>query len=268
MSTPAAPHPIRLSMLDTPFLVHGSDEAALAEVRRVLAPFVTRHREPAARVVHLGRGAGPAGAFGELMIHLNATALSRADCLAVHAGVVARDGRVAAFPGGSGAGKSTLVAACLLVGLDYVSDEALCLSWPDGAVLRYPRPLALSGWATRLLGVGGEGGAGVRGEAGDGDEGREHYLTATELSAEVAAEPLTLTHVVLLDRQDGVSAGLRPTGRREVAAALLERSFTHWKRPERAFELAHEMAGRAEPWQLTLGDPRAAAALVAGLLTG
>jgi hypothetical protein len=246
----AAPRPVQICVLGTPFAVYAAEDAVLTEVRRLFAPFVTGDEEdPDTRLVHVGRSAEP---VAELTTHLNATALSRVDCLAVHAGVVARDGRVAAFPAISGAGKSTLVAACLAAGLDYVSDEALCLSWEDGAVRGYPRPLALSDWTCRLLGVGGAA--------------TERYLTAADLSAEVAGGALALAHVILLDRQDGVSARLRPAPRGEVAAALLQRSFTHWKRPERAYELVHELAGRAEPWRLTLGDPRVAAALVADLL--
>jgi hypothetical protein len=252
VNEPAATRPVRLSVLGTPFAVHAADGAVLAEVRRLFAPFVTGEEGPDARLVHVGRSAESSGRVCELVAHLNATALSRVDCLAVHAGVVARDGRAAAFPAASGAGKSTLVAACLAAGLDYVSDEALCVSWDDGAVRGYPRPLALSDWACRLLGVG--------------QAATERYLTAAELSAEVAGGPLVLAHAILLDRQDGVSARLRPASRGEVAAALLERSFTHWKRPERAYELAHELAARAEPWRLTLGGPRAAANLVADLL--
>jgi hypothetical protein len=248
----AAPQPVRLSVLGTPFAVHAADPAELAEVSRLFEPFLCTEGAEPVRAVHLGRGGGPLpDRIAELVGHLTATALSRADCLTVHAGVVACNGRAVAFPAGPGAGKSTLVAACLAAGLDYVSDEALCVSWQDGTLRCYPRPLALTGWTCRLLGV--PGGPGQR------------YVTPAELSAAVAGEPLTLAHVVLLDRQDGVSARLRPASGDQVAAALLERSFTHWKQPERARELAHRLAADAAPWQLTFGDPKAAAALIADL---
>jgi hypothetical protein len=243
---------VRLSVLGTPFEVHAAAAGVVAEVGRLFAPFATAAGSPVGRSVHVGQAVRPAEAVAELVAHLNATALSRVDCLAVHAGVVARAGRVAAFPAVSGAGKSTLVAACLAAGLDYVSDEALCLAWEDGAVRRYPRPLALSDASCELLGIPA---APV-----------ERYLTAADLSAELAAEPLALTHVVLLDRRAGAPAELAPATRREAAAALLARSFTHWKRPERAFELAHQLAERATPWRLTLGPPHHAATLIAKLL--
>jgi hypothetical protein len=251
--------PLRLSVLGTQFLVSGGSEV-LTEIARLLAPFGdgADGLPPvgAEQDLHVGRGMEPVHAVGELVAYLNATALSRVDCLAVHAGVVARGGQVVAFPGASGAGKSTLVAACLRAGLEYVSDESLCVDWTDGAVRRYPRPLSLSTWACTLLGIPNP-------EPGL----LERFVTPEDLSAKLAAEPLTLGHLVLLDRQQGVSAELRPATRQEAAAALLERSFTHWKRPERAFELAHHLANTAQPWRLTLGDPRAAAPLLSGLFT-
>lgn len=248
------PPPLRLSVLGTRFVVSGGQEV-LAEAARLLAPFGSSDGL-AGTDLHVGRGMPPAQAVAELVAYLNATALSKVDSLAVHAGVVARDGRAVAFPAPSGAGKSTLVAACLRAGLAYVSDEALCLDWADGAVHPYPRPLSVSAWACTLLGIPGP-------EPGM----LERFVTPDELSAKLATEPLSLAHLVLLDRQQGVSAELRPATRQEAAAALLERSFTHWKRPERAFELAHHLAGAAQPWRLTLGDPRAAAPLLAGLFT-
>jgi hypothetical protein len=253
--------PLQLTVLGTQFVVSGGTEV-LAEAGRLLAPFgegangLSPHGP--SQDLHVGRAMPPVRAVAELVAYLNATALSKVDCLAVHAGVVARGGQAVAFPAASGSGKSTLVAASLRVGLQYVSDEALCIDWITGAVRPYPRPLALSTWACTLLGLPGP----------DDPALLERFVTPEELSAHLAPEPLALTHIVLLDRQPGVSAELRPATRQETAAALLERSFTHWKRPERAFDLAHHLAGNAQPWRLTLGDPRAAAPLLAGLLPG
>jgi hypothetical protein len=249
---------LRLSVLGTRFVVSGGAEV-LAEAARLLAPFgdgvggLAANGPP--QDLHVGRAMPPTRAVAELVAHLNATALSRVDCLAVHAGVVARGGQVVAFPASSGSGKSTLVAACLRTGLDYVSDEALCIDWTTAAIRGYPRPIALSTWACTLLGLPGP----------EDSTLLERFATPAELTADLAPEPLTLAHIVLLDRQPGVSAELRPATRQETAAALLERSFTHWKHPERAFDLAHYLATTAQPWRLTLGDPRAAAPLLAGL---
>lgn len=253
------PSPLRLSVLGTRFLVSGGAEV-LAEASRLFAAFGDGSNglapNGALEDLHVGRGMPPVRAVGELVAYLNATALSRVNSLAVHAGVVARGSQAVAFPAASGSGKSTLVAACLRTGLAYGSDEALCVDWTDGSIRRYPRPLALSTWACTLLGIPGPQDPTLI----------ERFVTPAELGAELAPDPLALAHIVLLDRQPGVSAELRPATRQETAAALLARSFTHWKRPERAFELAHYLAEATQPWRLTLGDPRAAAPLIAGLL--
>lgn len=279
MTVLAIPKPVRLRVLGTPFTVYARDDAVRAEVARLFAPFRTAEEdapEPGgpSRTVHIGQAVAPGEAIAEVVAHLNATALSRADCLTVHAGVVGRGGRVAVFLGGSGSGKSTLVAACLQAGLEYVSDGALCVSWPDAAVRRYPRPLALPRASCRLLGLAAGPISGLAGPpagpaSGLDPGGAERYLTAADLSAATAADrPLAVAHMLLLNRRDRAPTALKPANRGEVAAALLARSFTHGKRPERAFELAHELAGSAQPWRLTLGHPRTAAVLIADLLAG
>ncbi|HEY0641473.1 MAG TPA: hypothetical protein VGD67_27910, partial [Pseudonocardiaceae bacterium] len=192
------------------------------------------------------------GEVAALAADVNALALGEVECLAVHAGAVARDGRVVAFPARSGAGKSTLTAACLRAGLDLVSDEALCLDWHTGAVRPYPRPIALTPWSATALGIA--------------PAGPDTLVTATDLGAAVATEPLRLTHVVLLDEPGG-TPGPRPERRSTAVAELLRRSFSHWRRPDRAFELAHELLRAVPVHRLSPTDPAADAATLAALLT-
>lgn len=73
---------------------------------------------------------------------------SQPDVLAVHAGVVAWNGRAALLPGASKAGKTTLVTELLKKGAVYYSDE-YALFDSQGRVHAYPRALMLrdsSGW--------------------------------------------------------------------------------------------------------------------------
>ncbi|HEY9390279.1 MAG TPA: hypothetical protein VIR27_11010 [Mycobacteriales bacterium] len=263
---------VHLSLVGRPFTVRG-EAAVVAEVRRLLEVFVVGPDRSAhgpvvaVRQVNGGYlvtadGHPDAGvreqdeATGQVLAVLNAAALSDAECLAVHAGVVARHGRVVAFPARSGQGKSTLTAACLRAGLDYVSDEALCLDWRDAGVLPYPRPLELSGWSRSALGL----------TAGPRDE----LVTAARLGARSARPPLVLDHLVLLARHPAGAATeevtLEPVSPQQGAAALLTRSFNHWRHPGRAFDLAHEVASRTRVWRLRLGEPTRAAALLCTLL--
>lgn len=164
-----------------------------------------------------------------------------------------------AFPAPSGGGKSTPVAACLLAGWEYLSGEALCLDWVTGDVLAYPRPVGLSGWSRARLGLSTTATATVGVGDGDGDGG-EVFLPARRFGARVAAGPLRLAHLVLPER--GLDLAVDPLPRRAGVAALLTRSFNHWRDPGRAFDLAHEVVAPARVWRLRLGDPHGAAVLL------
>ena len=251
--TTAAAGP-RVRVLGSRFAVSGADAAVAAELSRLLAPFADEEPEDGVvRPVVAPGDTTVADALPLVLAEINTTALAEADLFAVHAGAVARGERVVAMPAVSGTGKSTLTAACLRAGLDYVSDEALCLEWDSGRVVPYPRPIALSSWSAAALGL----------PAGDG---AETLLTADDLGAATAGPPLRLAHVVLMDRGGDGEPRLEPVARGEAVAEMLRRSFTSWRRPDRAFTLVHDVLADADTWRLTLGDPRRAAAIIDDLL--
>jgi hypothetical protein len=188
-----------------------------------------------------------------LLMVLNAQSINDCRGYAVHAGAVARNGAVVAFPAVSGTGKSTLTAACLRAGLLYVSDEALVLDWEDGAVRSYPKPLTLSAWSAEAVGL-----------VTPPDGLAERPVTAAELGGDVAVGPLALAHVVLLERG---STDLEARPRPDIATALLRHSFNHHRRPVQAFALATLMARSAHCWTLRYNNPADGAELVAELLS-
>ena len=166
--------------------------------------------------------------LGWLNSTLNSTAMELSPCLCIHAGVVAYDEGIVAFPGRSGAGKSTLTSACLQRGFDYVSDEGLCLDYDLATVRPYPRPIGLSSWSVAAMGGGGV-------EAGD-----DLLVSAADLGSRAtpeAAADLRVAHVVLLDRRPDVPAALHEAERREAIETLLTMSFNHYKRPADALAL-------------------------------
>lgn len=154
-----------------------------------------------------------------------------------------------AFPAPSGRGKSTLVAACLLSGFDYWSDEALVLDF-NGQVVPYPRPIMLSSESARILGVTDRkpsempyGPAALGGRLGQG-EGR-------------------LGHLVAL-RQEPGRAFLGPLSPSEAVSLLLQNCFNHYRQPEATYRIVTDLAATAELWTLTYEDPRDAAGLLGG----
>jgi hypothetical protein len=68
-------------------------------------------------------------------------ALARTGILAIHAGVVALNGRALLISGRSGRGKTTLVLGLLRRGLDLLTDELALVAADDRTILAYPRGL-------------------------------------------------------------------------------------------------------------------------------
>jgi hypothetical protein len=192
--------------------------------------------------------------FNDLVGEVNGIAVERCRYLAIHAGVVASPTGAIAFPGASGAGKSTLTAACVLEGLSYVSDEALCLDLDSGLVIPYPKPLGLSAWTREILGVPDAAPPFAAG-------GRKAVVPAEDLGAVAGPGPLRLASLVVPERNPG-QARLTELTRGEVVFTLLRSAFNHYTRPEAAFRVATRVAVGCRAWRLRFEDPLEAAQLV------
>ena len=179
---------------------------------------------------------------------LNQLVLAGTSCFAVHSGVVARNGRALAFPAASGTGKSTMTAACLRLGWEYVSDEALLLDFDDGLVRPYPRPLALSPWSAEAVGL----------QVPPGQT--ELLATAADLGAEVCTDRPALTDVVLLTRGKVASASLSPRHSAEAVQTLLSMSFNHYRWPADSVSMVGRVAQDVRVHVLLYDDPLAGAA--------
>lgn len=257
------------------FTVRTDVSEVAEEVERLLSPFKAspqhrvRSKESFALVRqrsgdephHVYRGSNPVGRSGSwtrvldlFLGELNRLAIDEMDSFGVHAGVVASGNRTLAFPGGSGSGKSTLVAACLRAGLEYVSDEALCLDYGTGSVIPYPKPLSLSGWALRMLKVD----ASQIDPVADVSKAPIH---PDALGGVIASSPRDVTDLVRFERQPGPPS-IRELPSSQVVATLLGYSFNHYKRPADAFALATNLARRCQAWALSYEDPVEAAGLL------
>jgi hypothetical protein len=208
----------------------------------------------------IGGGDTWADAFAMLMATLNRKVIEEYRGFALHAGVVASEGKVIGFPADSGGGKSTLTAACLAAGFDYVSDESLCIDVATGSVVPYAKPLGLSRWSREQLGVDE---VNLLFPSGDS----EGMVLPADLGGSVASDPLELNHLVISEYGPEGKASLAEAPGHVAMAALLEFSFNHFKHGERAFTLAAQLANQVEVWQLEYSDPVAAAALLKQRLT-
>jgi hypothetical protein len=269
-----------LRLLDTTAVLRADTREAADGAGRLLAPFVTDgsdeadHRDCYALVDGdhtgidkragqllayrdekvVGGGETWANAFGAMMATLNRRVIDNYAGFALHAGVVAADGRGIAFPADSGGGKSTLTAACLQAGFDYVSDEALCINVETGAIEVYPKPLGLSSWSRRQLSIDDDSLAFPAATS-------EGMVTPADLGASVAADPIELAHVVIPTFGKG-PAVLAEAPAHTAMVTLIEFSFNHYKHQERAFTLAAQLANQVDVWRLEYDDPLAAAQLV------
>ncbi len=245
---------IRIGLLDSVIAVE-ADDAVLVELAG-LFPLVGADA-PATGRVEVSHGTcrsslqtlsapDPASAVLVVAALVNELAVHQCRSFAVHAAVVARAGRVVALAAESGTGKSTLCAVLLTRGWEYVSDEALVLD-ADGSVRPYPRPLALSPWSLRYLGLP-EPAAGAD----------ERLVCPAELSAQTASGRLSLTDVVQLERSS--PSRLSATTGAAGAAVLLRYAFNHYRAPRSAL-LTVARPG-VKGWGLLMADPDDAAQLL------
>jgi hypothetical protein len=256
---------VELSFFGSRVAVETHDPELGSLVRRLWAPFLADDAEDAnlstsviatsASVIEIPDADEPLpNRLGWLNSALNSTAMELSPCLCIHAGVVACDEGVVAFPGRSGVGKSTLTSACLQRGFDYVSDEGLCLDYDLATVRPYPRPLGLSPWSAAAMGGGGV------------EAGEDLLMSAADLGSRVSlpdAPRLRVSHIVLLDRRPGIAAALDEAERREAIEALLTMSFNHYKRPADSLGLVARVVAAARVSRLTYSDPHEAASLLA-----
>ena len=259
-------------ILGTVVFVGSTDGPVGEHIHRLLAPFAgpsdsTPGEMPSFSLVG-GKGKHDLYADGDrlvgsgswsrlirlLLMDINRMALGNYAHFACHAGVVATSSAAIAFPSRSGGGKSTLTAACLLVGFDYVSDEALCLHLRSDEVIPYPKPLGLSAWSRRQLGLEGA-------NFSYAPDGEEAFIAPEDMGARIVSAPLPLSDVVLIQREKG-ALELEPAARTETVTTLIRRSFNHYKHPGDSFRLVTAQAQSGRAWHLTFEDPTAAARLL------
>lgn len=250
--TPPFSHRLVVHLLGSAFELQTDHADTFADVQRLWQPFLaTDGAAVDAAVVRLDQPSAP-----ERLEHfataVNAAALDAAPHFAAHAGVVAHAGVAVAMPAVSGTGKSTMTAACLRRGFQYVSDEALCLSYQDGAVVPYPRPIGLSSWSAKAVGAAGGGTAAVG----------ESLFTAEDLGSARHAGLARLRHVVVLERSAPGGPVLVPESRPGGVTLLLQQSFNHYRRGADALRLAAEVIADAQLWTLRYSDPLEAADLL------
>lgn len=193
-----------------------------------------------------------------LLMEVNRESLVDFAGFAAHAAVLASPRRVAAVLAESGIGKTTLSAAAVLAGLEYGSDEALCLDRSSRDVIPYPRPLGLSAHSQELLGV-------HAGPTYDGNE--EAPVVVEDLGGVAMGSGRKLTDLVIPARTDDELPRWERLSPSDGAVALLANSFNHFRDPQGSYLLTAAVASECAVWRFTYSEPRRAGQAMAQHLT-
>ncbi|HEY7009005.1 MAG TPA: hypothetical protein VH395_08705 [Jatrophihabitantaceae bacterium] len=191
---------------------------------------------------------------GLALTELTRLAVAHTTLLCIHAAVVRGPAGLIVIPGRSGLGKTTLTAALLRAGFEYVSDEALAVDTATGCAMPFPRPLGLAADVWGLLGLTGE----------PPSPGAER-LVAPQVFGRVAESGGRVSHVVLAERGSEPLL-LERTERTEAVAALLRRSFNHYRDPEGSLRTVLAVVRGAQIWRAQYQDAPQLAALIAARL--
>jgi hypothetical protein len=184
-------------------------------------------------------------ALMDLLVAINGASILGCRNFVVHAGAVARAGRVVAFPAKKRAGKSTMVAALLQAGFEYVTDEALIFDTSRDRVMCYPKALWLTDTsrdAVRLSDVSLKV-----------DDRFKSPVLPEELGGAIASDGLELTDVVLLERNHGPTR-IEPLSGIDVAHALIEHSFNRDRSPHEWFRAVARVARSTAGSRLAYGE--------------
>ena len=198
-----------------------------------------------------------------LVFHLNRIALQApSDDVLLHTAVASREGRAVILPGRSGAGKSTLVAALVLGGWTYLSDEVAAVGPEGGLVRPYPRPLALERGSWDLLPeLAGRWPADVPALVSD-----LWLVLPSSLGDGVVAAPAVPAAVVFPEVVPGAATHLEPLGRAETLERLLGHCLDDGRTGRDGFDRLVGLVRRCTCHRLILDGVKEAEAQLAPLV--
>lgn len=185
------------------------------------------------------------------------------DYLLLHAGAVARDGKVGFLPAAMESGKSSLVLALLQLGFEYLSDEFGAIDPVTGYAYPVPKRLSL-GWHSLSLFPG------LEDRLADRDGLNSSVPTRFVRPEDVGSTEASSGGVEWLVFPTPVfdsPARLVPISSAEAVKAMAECSFNLYRYQERGVILLSRIAQGASAYRLEGGTPQARAELIASALT-
>ena len=182
--------------------------------------------------------------------------------LTLHAAAAAWGGRGIVFPAAPNCGKSTLVAALVLRGLDFLSDEYAVVDLESGSLQPYPRPLWLDRDSLARL---EDRGATVPDGLVTGTVAK-HFLPAGAIRVGAVGAPCRVRLVVVPDYDPEEETQLEPMSRGGVLMQLADESFNFEHLGLPALEVLRGVLAEADCYRLTFSDLDEAVDAVRGLV--
>lgn len=205
----------------------------------------------------------PAMALSHVLWHLNQSAVrSSQRYVLVHAAAATRDGRAVLLPAASGSGKTTLVAALLMAGMDYLSDEVAALDVDTGLVHAYPKPLSVDRGSFEVLGALAPD---LEPALHQWVVGRWH-LPASAIGDGGLAGPSIPAAVVFPTYEPRRATCLTPMTRAHALRSLVASTFNLDAHRARGIAALTEVIRRCECYELSVSNLADATALIDDLL--
>jgi hypothetical protein len=262
-------------MVDLDFAVRTDDPPLGAFLQRVLAPFAA-DGEPAHLLSLTTDGGTVEVRFdGEVILsperrhlvpillwHLNQMVmLDTSSGLMLHAGVVSKGDQGVLIPGVANAGKSTLVAALVVAGFEYFSDEGALLDLEQQRILPYRRWLALEAGSWPLV-------PSLRPSPHPGYDHADQWLIAAQDLPGAHDRPACTPRVIVFPSlHPGEGTSLEPLSRATAVRDLSLGATNLADLGERGFQALVGLARTATSWRLRLDGVDESVAVLESLVT-
>ncbi len=197
-----------------------------------------------------------------LLWHLNQRVMLETESyVTVHAAVAGIGGSAVIIPGEADAGKSTLVAALVLAGFDYLSDEAALLDLGAAQVAPYRRWMSLEAGSWPLL-------PSLRPAPSAAYDQRDQWvLPADDLPGSTAPGVHRPAAILFPKIAPGTPAELRPISRSSAVRRMARHATNLGALGAPGFEAIVHVVEASSCWELALDGVEAAVGQISTLVT-
>lgn len=186
--------------------------------------------------------------------------------LAIHSGVVERDGRAVLLPGTSGSGKSTLTSILSSRCWRLLSDEIAIVDPETGMVMPHPRPISLKNDSIDVVKERCPDGFFTRSYHGTA-KGTVSFLRPPKGSVESATEPARPTVIVFPQFEKNQSTQLTPIEKSMAFKAITENTPNYSTLLETGFETVARLVETCDHYSLNFRNPDEAADIIEDLMS-